>query len=49
MVTVSVVTKDLWKQGYRNGAKETLINGPTVIKDSPAIHNRSRTLPDRTL
>ena len=48
-VSMSVVTKDLWKQGYRNGAKEPMTNGPTFIKDSPTTYSRSKALPDRTL
>lgn len=32
-VSLSVVTKDLWKQGYRNGASQPLTSGPSVVRD----------------
>ena len=32
-VSLSVVTKDLWKQGYRNGASEPHTSGPSVVRD----------------
>ena len=48
-VSLSVVTKDLWKQGYRNGASEPYSSGPSVVRDlssapSKPFPNHNRTV-----
>ena len=47
-VSVSVVTKDLWKQGYRTGASETHPSEPTVIRDLNATQSRPFSPSNRT-
>ena len=46
-VSVNVVTKDLWKQGYRSGGKEPHTIIPAVVRDT--TQNRLNLPPERTL
>lgn len=48
-VSINVVTKDLWKQGYRTGATGPPTTGPTVISDLNATHSRPFSPPDRRI
>ena len=48
-VSLNVVTKDLWKQGYRNGASDSHASGPTVVRDLNSTQSRSFNLPNRTV
>lgn len=36
-VSLSVMTKDLWKQGYRNGATEPTTSGPSFVRDHQTV------------
>lgn len=48
-VSLSVMTKDLWKQGYRTGASESHASTPTVIRDLNTSHSRPYSSPNRTI